>query len=73
MANNNYISRSKFQEIFAKALSKCNIPQDEQDKFFKEGSTLQLRNLGICIAITVLAISAFMRISKDKNATSDSI
>ena len=30
MANNNYISRSKFQE----------------------GSTLQLRNLGICIAIT---------------------
>lgn len=28
---------------------------------------------GICIAITVLAISAFMRISKDKNATSDSI
>lgn len=52
MANNNYISRSKFQEVFAKALSKCNVPQDEQDKFFEEGSTLQLRNLGICIAIT---------------------
>lgn len=34
MANNNYISRSKFQEVFAKALSKCNVPQDEQDKFF---------------------------------------
>ena len=40
MANNNYISRSKFQEVFAKALSKCNVPQDEQDKFFEEGSTL---------------------------------
>lgn len=52
MANNNYISRSKFQEIFSKALSKCNIPQEEQDKFFEEGSTLQLRNLGICITIT---------------------
>lgn len=52
MANNNYISRSKFQEVFAKALSKCNVPQDEQDKFFEEGSILQLRNLGICIAIT---------------------
>lgn len=52
MANNNYISRSKFQEVFAKALSKCNVPQDEQTKFFEEGSTLQLRNLGICIAIT---------------------
>ena len=52
MANNNYISRSKFQEIFAKALSKCNVPQDEQNKFFEEDSTLQLRNLGICIAIT---------------------
>ena len=52
MPNNNYISRSKFQEVFAKALSKCNVPQDEQDKFFEEGSTLQLRNLGICIAIT---------------------
>lgn len=52
MANNNYISRSKFQEVFAKALSKCNVPQDEQDKFFEEDSTLQLRNLGICIAIT---------------------
>ena len=48
MANNNYISRSKFQEVFAKALSKCNV----QDKFFEEGSPLQLRNLGICIAIT---------------------
>ena len=52
MANNNYISRSKFQEVFAKALSKCNVPQDEQDKFFEEDSTLKLRNLGICIAIT---------------------
>ena len=30
MANNNYISRSKFQEVFAKALSKCNVLQDEQ-------------------------------------------
>lgn len=36
MANSNYISRSKFQEVFAKALSKCNVPQDEQDKFLKK-------------------------------------
>ena len=52
MANNNYISRSKFQEIFAKALINFNFQKDEQEKFFEEGSTLQLRNLGICIAIT---------------------
>lgn len=52
MAKPNYISRADFQKVFDKALTKCNIRPEERESFFEEGSTIKLRNLGICIAIT---------------------
>ena len=52
MVKPNYISRVDFQKVFAKALTTCNIRPEEQESFFEEGSTITLRNLGICIAIT---------------------
>lgn len=52
MVKPNYISHADFQKVFAKALTTCNIRPEEQESFFEEGSTITLRNLGICIAIT---------------------
>lgn len=52
MVKPNHISRADFQKVFAKALTTCNIRIEEQESFFEEGSTITLRHLGICIAIT---------------------